>query len=119
MCIRDSTRAVLEEIIRDKTSADLTAYASKMLDPGVLPMPLKAQAIPIPEINLPRALQSYDFGPQPVMGAMASPSAAANMVWGNTITSIGSAIGTGMSGIAGGLPGPGQSSSSWINPTPG
>ena len=91
-----NTRAVLEEIIRDKTSADLTAYASKMLDPGVLPMPLKAQPIPIPELSLPRALQEYDFGPQPVMGAMASPSAAANAVWGNTITSIAGSIGGAM-----------------------
>ena len=89
-----NTRAVLEEIIRDKTSADLVAYASKMLDPGVLPMPLKQQPIPVAEYTLPRALQEYDFGPQPVMGAMASPSAAANAVWGQTITSIGSAIGS-------------------------
>ena len=65
-----------------------------MLDPGVLPMPLKQQPIPVAEFTLPRALQEYDFGPQPVMGAMASPSAAANAVWGQTITSIGSAIGS-------------------------
>ena len=91
-----NTRAVLEEIIRDKTSADLTAYASKMLDPGVLPMPLKAAPIPVAEFTLPRALQEYDFGPQPVMGAMASPSAAANAVWGQTITSIGGAISSGI-----------------------
>jgi len=91
-----NTRAVLEEIVRDKTSADLVAYASKMLDPGVLPMPLKQQPIPVAEYTLPRALQQYDFGPQPVKGAMASPSAAANAVWGQTITSIGSAIGSGL-----------------------
>jgi len=96
-----NTRAVLEEIIRDKTSADLVAYASKMLDPGVLPMPLKQQPIPVAEYTLPRALQEYDFGPQPVKGAMASPSAAANAVWGQTITSIGGAIGSGAMAYAG------------------
>ena len=96
-----NTRAVLEEIIRDKTSADLVAYASKMLDPGVLPMPLKQQPIPVAEYTLPRALQQYDFGPPPVKGAMASPSAAANAVWGQTITSIGGAIGAGAMGYAG------------------
>ena len=96
-----NTRAVLEEIIRDKTSADLTAYASKMLDPGVLPKPLKAQPIPIPELSLPRALQDYDFGPQPVMGAMASPSAVANAVWGNTIKSIAGSIGGAVGQAAG------------------
>ena len=99
-----NTRAVLEDIIRDKTSADLTAYASKMLDPGTLPMPLKAQPIPVPELSLPRALQEYDFGPQPVLGAMSDPGAAANAVWGQTITSIAGSIGSGMTAYAGTLP---------------
>ena len=94
-----NTRAVLEEIIRDKTSADLSAYAARMLDPGVLPMPIKNRPIPVAEFSLPRALQEYDFGPQPVMGAMASPGAAADRVWGSTITSIGSSIGGMLSGI--------------------
>ena len=70
-----------------------------MLDPGVLPMPLKAQPIPVPEISLPRALAAYDFGPQPVMGAMASPSAAADAVWGKTISSIAGTVGTFASGF--------------------
>ncbi len=96
-----NTRGVLEEIIRDKTSADLTAWASKMLDPGELPMPIKAAPIPIPELSLPRALSAYDFGPQPVMGAMASPSAAANAVWGQTITSIAGSVGSATSAYAG------------------
>ena len=94
-----NTRAVLEEIIRDKKSADLSAYAARMLDPGVLPMPIKNRPIPVAEFTLPRALQEYDFGPQPVMGAMASPGAAADRVWGSTITSIGSSIGGMLSGI--------------------
>ena len=94
-----NTRAVLEEIIRDKTSADLSAYAARRLDPGVLPMPIKNRPIPVAEFTLPRALQEYDFGPQPVMGAMASPGAAADRVWGSTITSIGSSIGGMLSGI--------------------
>ena len=99
-----NTRAVLEDIIRDKTSADLSAYAAKMLDPGVLPMPIKNRPIPVAEFTLPRALQEYDFGPQPVMGAMASPGAAADRVWGQTITSIGGSIGSGLMGYAGTLP---------------
>ena len=109
-----NTRGVLEEIIRDKTSADLTAYASKMLDPGVLPMPLKAQPIPVPELSLPRALQEYDFGPQPVMGAMASPSAAANAVWGNTISSIAGSVGSFASGFGNTTPGTGNYTFGWV-----
>ena len=98
-----NTRAVLNEIIRDKTSADLTAFASKMLDPGVLPMPIKQRAIPVSEFTLPKILEEYDFGPQPVKGAMASPGAAASMAWGNAITSIAGSIGGGMMGYAGTL----------------
>lgn len=94
-----NTRAVLEEIIRDKTSADLTAYASKMLKPGQLPKPLKAAPIPIPEYTLPRVLSSYDFGPQPVKGAMASPGAAASAAWGSAITSIAGSVGDFASGF--------------------
>ena len=96
-----NTRAVLEDIIKDKTSADLTAFASKMLDPGVLPMPLKQRPIPVAEFQLPRVLEEYDFGPQPVKGAMASPGAAAQMAWGNAITSIAGSIGSGMTAYAG------------------
>ena len=98
-----NTRGALEEIIRDKSSADLTAYAQRMLEPGVLPMPIKQQPLPVPEFTLPRALQEFDFGPQPVMGAFADPNAAASRVWGQTITSIGSAIGTGAAGMASAL----------------
>ena len=97
-----NTRGALEEIIRDKSSADLTAYAQRMLEPGVLPMPIKQQPIPEPEFTLPRALQAYDFGPEPVKGAFASPNAAANMVWGQTITNVGAAIAGGVNTYAAG-----------------
>ena len=93
--------SVLQNIIRDKSSADLTAYASRMLEPGELPMPLKQQPIPIAEYNLPRVLVESDFGPQPVRGFMASPGAAADMVWGQTITSIAGSIGGAMGTYAG------------------
>ena len=89
-----NTRAVLDEIIRDKTSADLTAYASKMLDPGVLPDPIKAQAIPVAEFQLPRAFSDFDFGPQPILGAMASPGAAAAGAWGQAMQGIAGSVGT-------------------------
>ena len=93
--------AVLQNIIRDKTSADLTAFASKMLEPGELPMPLKQRPIPVAEYNLPRVLVESDFGPQPVRGFMASPGAAADMVWGQTITSVAGSIGSAMGTYAG------------------
>jgi len=88
--------SALQEIIRDKSSADLTAFASKMLDPGVLPEPLKQRPIPVAEYTLPRVLVESDFGPQPVRGFMASPGTAADMVWGQTISNVAGAVGGAM-----------------------
>ena len=83
-----NTQAVLKEISQDRASADLAAEAQRMLDPGVLPMPVQPLATPRAEWVLPRALGEYDFGPEPVIGALASPAAAASQVWGSTISSI-------------------------------
>jgi len=91
-----NTREVLKEILRDKYSADISAYAAKMLKPGVLPDPIRPDPIPIPELILPRILGDYDFGPEPVVGALADPGAAASAVWGNTITSIAGTVGGAM-----------------------
>ena len=88
-----NTRAVLKEIQADKISADLSAEAARMLDPGVLPEPIKPFATPMAEYLYPRELGAYDFGPAPVKGAMVSPSAASNRVWGQTISSVAGSIG--------------------------
>lgn len=88
------TRSVLKEIARDKASADLSAYANKMLDPGVLPMPMVPFKTPRTEFILPRELGEYDFGPEPVLGAYTSPNAAASQVWGQVLPSIASSAGT-------------------------
>lgn len=92
-----TARAIFEQIATDKSSADLAAYAQKMLDPGVLPMPLVPFATPMSEFQLPRELEAYDFGPAPVLGATVSASAAADAVWGQTISSIAGAVGGAMS----------------------
>ena len=94
-----NTRAVLQEIIRDKTSADLSAWAEKMLHPGTVPMPIVPFKTPLAEFVMPRELGEYDFGPQPIYGVYHSPSAAAAQVWGNTISGIAGTVGS----VAGGL----------------
>ena len=94
-----NTKAVLKEIQADKISADLSAEAARMLDPGVLPEPIKPFATPMAEYLYPRELGAYDFGPKPVKGAMASPSAASNRVWGQTISSVAGTIGSGIMSI--------------------
>ena len=88
-----NTRAVLQEISRDKVAADLAAYAQKMLDPGVLPLPIIPYKTPMAEFIYPRQLVEGDFGPEPIRGAYASPSAAANQVWGSTISGIAGTLG--------------------------
>ena len=89
-----NTQAVLREIATDKASADLAAEAQRMLDPGVLPMPVQPLPTPRATWQLPRALGEFDFGPEPVLGAMASPAAAASRAWGSTIQGIAGSIGT-------------------------
>ena len=96
-----NTRAVLQEIATDRASADLAAYAQRMLDPGVLPMPLEPLKAFRTEFLYPRAISKADYGPQPVLGAMRSPSAAANQVWGNTITSMAGSLGNTVTGLQG------------------
>tara|TARA_A100000172_G_scaffold7675_1_gene4257 strand:- start:3732 stop:4604 length:873 start_codon:yes stop_codon:yes gene_type:complete len=88
-----NSRSVLDEIRRDRTAADLSAYAAKMLDPGILPYPIEPLPTPTSDFVLPTELQEYDFGPAPVAGAYASASAAANRVWGSTISSIAGSVG--------------------------
>ena len=95
-----NTRAVLQEIARDKASADLAAYAQKMLDPGELPLPMVPWETPMSTFQYPRELEDYDFGPQPVRGAYADPGAAADRVWGATISSVAGTIGGAFTGWA-------------------
>ena len=81
-----ATDSVLSQISRDKTVADLNAYAAKMLDPGELPMPVQPLATPQATFMYPRELEDFDFGPEPVKGAMATSQSGA--IWGNTLAGI-------------------------------
>ena len=99
-----NSRAVLQQIERDHFSADLTAYAQRMLEPGLEPEPVKPLDTPVADFALPRALGEYDYGAKPVLGATMSPNAAANQVWGQTISgiagsAIGGALGTGLTSL--------------------
>lgn len=89
-----NTRSVLMEIAKDKEAADMAAFAAKMLDPGVLPEPLEPLAVPRSEFLYPEAPQDFDFGPQPVMGALANVSAASDLGWSTTIGGIANLAGS-------------------------
>lgn len=82
------SESAYDSISRGRVVADLNAYASKMLDPGVLPTPVQPLPTPQAQYMYPRVYQDYDFGPEPIPGAMASPSAAAARVWGTSLTSL-------------------------------
>ena len=83
-----ASESAIRGITRDRTVADLNAYASKMLDPGVLPMPVQPLPTPMSTFMYPRTYNDYDFGPEPVAGAMISPSSASAQVWGSSISSL-------------------------------
>jgi len=89
-----NTKSVLKQIQRDKVSADLTAYANRMLDPGVLPEVVAPFQTPLAEYLDPRELTDADFGPRPVPGARVSGSAASQRAWASGITSIAGQAGT-------------------------
>tara|TARA_R100000152_G_C6780611_1_gene213600 strand:+ start:78 stop:1190 length:1113 start_codon:yes stop_codon:yes gene_type:complete len=99
---RENTFSRIQEISFDRQSADLAAEAARMLDPGQLPdIPIPI-ATPTSTFEYPRALGEYDFGPHPVKGVYMSPSAAANQVWGNTISGIAGTVGSIATGVVGG-----------------
>ena len=88
-----ASKSALQAIGRERTVQDLNAYAAKMLDPGVLPEPIAPLPTPQATFLYPRVFEDYDFGPEPIRGAMVSPSAASAQVWGTTISSIASTVG--------------------------
>ena len=73
-----ASESAIRNIKQDRTVADLNAYATKMLDPGVLPMPVQPLPTPMSQFMYPRVYEDYDFGPEPVRGAMISPNSAAS-----------------------------------------
>ncbi len=83
-----ASESAIRNIKQDRTVADLNAYATKMLDPGVLPMPVRPLPTPMATFLYPRVYEDYDFGPEPVAGAMISPSSASAQVWGSSISSL-------------------------------
>ena len=89
-----ASQSALQSIGTQRTVQDLNAYAAKMLDPGVLPEPIAPLPTPQATFLYPRVFEDYDFGPEPIRGAMVSPSAASAQVWGTTISSIAGTVGS-------------------------
>ena len=88
-----ASQSALQAIGTQRTVQDLNAYASKMLDPGVIPEPIAPLPTPQATFLYPRVFEDYDFGPEPIRGAMVSPSEASARVWGTTISSLAGTVG--------------------------
>lgn len=78
-----NTRSQLKDFYRK-------ADAQRMLRPEATPEPLKPLETPIADYEMPRALQAFDFGPQPIQGV--STTQVPSM-----LGTIASAAGTGFS----------------------
>ena len=90
--------SMIEQIKDDHESADLAAWAAKMLDPGELPMPVQPLATPRTAYHDPRPLdRAFDLGPEPILGGYPSASTASAQAWGAAIPSIA----TGLGGLVG------------------
>ena len=88
-----AAQSAIRDIGRERVIKDINAYAAKMLDPGELPEPIAPIATPQADFLYPKVFEDYDFGPPPVEGTRFSPSAAANQVWGATISSVAGTVG--------------------------
>ena len=90
-----NTKAMIDQIKDDQYSADLAAWASKMLDPGDLPMPVQPLLTPRTEYQHARPLNpDFDRGPEPIMGGYPSASGASMTAWGTALPSIASSLGS-------------------------
>ena len=87
-----NTAAMIEEIKNDQFSANLAAFANKMLPPGTLPAPVIPFKTPEAEFLNPQPLQEFHFGPKPIKAAMASESSAASAAWGASIPGIANSL---------------------------
>lgn len=76
---RGETQAALKKIAADKFGADIAAEAARMLKPERLPQPPKPLTTPRAVFQDPRKPRRFDYGPKPIMGAVASSMPGAIM----------------------------------------
>tara|TARA_R100001594_G_scaffold14093_1_gene30023 strand:+ start:205 stop:1314 length:1110 start_codon:yes stop_codon:yes gene_type:complete len=89
-----NTKAMIDQIKDDQYSADLAAWAAKMMDPGELPMPIQPLLTPRTEYQHARPLNpDFDRGPEPILGGYPSASGASMSAWGAAIPSIALGLG--------------------------
>jgi hypothetical protein len=85
---RADTDAAMRKIASDRFGADLAAEAARMLKPDRVPVPPKPLTTPRAKFLEPRKPKTFDFGPKPIKGAMASSTGA----WMGAASNIASGI---------------------------
>ena len=88
-----STERTLKEIELDRSAANLSAFASRMLDPGEELMPIKPFATPRTEYELPDPLEDYNFGVPPIPGVYYDPSSQIQAATWQTIGGVAGEVG--------------------------
>jgi hypothetical protein len=100
---RSEMRSNIANIAMQKEGADIQAFANLMIPADAPPEVMEPYATPLPEYQMPRELEKFDFGPEPIKGAAAQVSTSAPWLnaLGSVSTSLVSAFNNGPSGFGG------------------
>ncbi|OUV34724.1 MAG: hypothetical protein CBC48_05370 [bacterium TMED88] len=85
---KSTMRNALARVATQRTGADIQAFANLMIPQDAPPEVLEPYAAILPEYTLPRALQDFDYGPEPIKGVVAQVSTSAP--WLNALGSVSS-----------------------------
>ena len=75
----------IDKVNSQKLGADIQAFANLMIPAEDPLMPVAPRQTPLSEYQLPRELQDFDFGPEPMKGVVATGGASA--AWMNGLAS--------------------------------
>jgi hypothetical protein len=85
---KSTMRNALAQVATQRTGADIQAFANLMIPQDAPPEVLEPYAAILPEYTLPRELQDFDYGPEPIKGVAAQVSTSAP--WLNALGSVSS-----------------------------
>ena len=87
---RSEMRSNIANIAMQKEGADIQAFANLMIPAEAPPEVMEPYATPLPEYQMPRELEKFDFGPEPIKGAAAMQSTSAP--WLSALGSVSSRL---------------------------
>jgi hypothetical protein len=87
---RSEMRSNIANIAMQKEGADIQAFANLMIPADAPPEVMEPYATPLPEYQMPRELEDFDFGPEPRKGVVATTSTSAP--WLNALGSVSSSL---------------------------